>query len=219
MKAWHFLTEDRKMRYGDNRQLSPGRVIKVSPDGLSLCEYGLYASINPLDALRNAPGPIVCWVKIGGEILYGDDKLCASERTILWWFDATEVLRKFALLCALDVIDLWEDAPDVVKQYLKMGEEDIRAEVEAKAKAKNRGEVVIEDKIWDSAEDKIAAWGTAWGSVDAAGAIRAAADADVRGAAVWSARRASELMDWESSMDRANRRLARMLREANRGAP
>ena len=35
------------------------------------------------------------------------------------------MLRKFARLCALDVIDCW-DAPDVVIEYLKTGDEFIR---------------------------------------------------------------------------------------------
>jgi hypothetical protein len=43
----------------------------------------------------------------------------ASERTILWRVSGERILRKFARMCALDVMHLW-DAPDIVVQYLKM---------------------------------------------------------------------------------------------------
>ena len=79
-----------------------------------------------LDALNYATGPIVWRVEMGGEIVDRGDKVCASERTYLkGGVDASDTLRKFARLCALDVIDLWT-APDVVVRYLKTGDESIR---------------------------------------------------------------------------------------------
>ena len=117
IEAWHFLPVDRKLRHGDNREPRAGETLTVSPARLRLCEHGLHASKKPLDALYYAPGPIACRVELSGKVLQGTWGLCASERTILWWVDATEVLRKFPLLAALDMVQVW-NAPGVVVQYL-----------------------------------------------------------------------------------------------------
>ena len=125
MKAWYFSTEDRKLQHGDGRLIRAGATHKVDCEPV-LCHAGLHASKRPIDALRYAPGPIIWRVELGGTIVKGDDKLCATERTYLWGFDATAMLREFARKCALDVIHLW-DAPEVVKTYLTTGDESLRA--------------------------------------------------------------------------------------------
>jgi len=56
---------------------------------------------------------------------HNGDKYAASERVILWRFNAAELLRLFARLCASDVIHLW-NAPSIVRQSLETGREDIR---------------------------------------------------------------------------------------------
>ena len=125
MKAWYFSNADRRLRYGDDRLIEPGTTHTVTCD-LVMCEAGLHASKRIMDALKYAPGPYVWRVELGGDILKDDDKAVATERTYLWGYDATDVLRDFARRCALDVIHLW-DAPDVVVEYLETGNEDIRA--------------------------------------------------------------------------------------------
>lgn len=134
MKAWHFVKQDRRLGYEDNRIVKTGRTYKVSKNKpLELCLYGLHGSKRIIDALKWAPGPVVCRVDLLGEILLHDtDKSVAYERRVLWMYDATMILRKFARLCALDVINLW-DAPDVVVEYLKTGDESIRASARASA--------------------------------------------------------------------------------------
>ena len=124
MKAWHFLRNDGKLRDGT----TPPKIGKtlVYDGPIKMCTSGLHASVTPLDALKYAPGNIICRVKLGGVIIKSDDKLVASERTILWQYNAESVLRHFARQCALDVIQLW-DAPNVVIQYLKTGDESMRA--------------------------------------------------------------------------------------------
>jgi hypothetical protein len=69
---------------------------------------------------------------MGGTIKKDSDKLVARQRTILWRIDSTDVLRKFARQCALDVAHLW-DMPPVVSQYLETGDESIRAAARAAA--------------------------------------------------------------------------------------
>ena len=128
------------------------------------CESGLHASVHPFDAMLYAPGPLLHVVKIEGDLCeHGTpaDKVAGRRRKILASVDATDMLREFSRWCALQVIDLW-DAPDVVRKYLKTGDENIR----------------------DAARDAAgaAAWAAAW---DAAGA----AAWDAAGAAAWDAAR------------------------------
>jgi hypothetical protein len=128
MKAWHFTSD--KLRDG-----SPIPAIgeKLVHDGeLIMCKSGLHASKRIIDALRYAPGHMIHRVECGGEIQHQDDKMVCTERTILWTVDGEELLHKFARMCALDVIHLW-DAPDVVVEYLKTGDESIRGAAGAAA--------------------------------------------------------------------------------------
>ena len=120
--AWHFVGDT--LRDGSAIP-KDGEWLKVKTP-LSLCNHGLHASLNPFDALQYAPGETLCRVALRGEIVHGDDKLCASERMIICRMDATELLRYFARMQSLSVVHLW-DAPDVVLDYLMTGIEDIRA--------------------------------------------------------------------------------------------
>jgi len=159
--AWYFLKEDRKLRYAPYTPVEPGQVLRVEGP-LELCRRGLHASIRPLDALRHAPGSIVCRVEMGGDIIHGDDKLCASERKTLWVADATRTLHEFACWCAERALLRERDAGR---------EPDPRSwdAVEAK-RAWLRGE--IDDKALAAAA--YAAWATA---AAARAAVYAAVDA------------------------------------------
>ncbi|HUU94657.1 MAG TPA: hypothetical protein VM487_02880, partial [Phycisphaerae bacterium] len=173
--AWHFLTADCRLRNG-GEVVEVGKTYSVpDPDKpLVLCEYGMHASARPLDALNYAPGPMVCRVEMSGTILEGDDKLVATHRKVLALADALDVLRKFARLCALDVIHLW-DAPDVVRRYLETGDESLRAA--ARATAEDAAWATARDAAWDAG----AAWDAAW---DAARSTEDAAE-DAARAAAW----------------------------------
>ena len=153
MKAWHFVRADRKLGYSDNRIVKTDRTYKVPTSApLKLCGYGLHASEKIIDALKYAPGPVVCRVDLLGKIESGDDKVVAYVRKVLWMKDISKELWKFARLCALDVIHLW-NAPAVVKRFLETGDESIRAAARAAAGA--------------------AAWAAAWAAArDAAGAAQ-----------------------------------------------
>jgi hypothetical protein len=168
--AWHFVQEDGRLRYNDGRKVVAGKTYTASEGSLKLCLYGMHASVKPCDALKYAPGPIVCRVRLSGEILHGPDKLVARTRKVIWAADATEKLCEYARWCALQVVHLWE-APDVVKQYLETGDESVR------------------DAAWD------AAWAASWDATRAATrAARAAAWDAARAAtraATWDAARAA----------------------------
>jgi hypothetical protein len=121
MKAWHFVSDTLR----DGRPIPADGELLKHEGPLELCASGLHASKNILDALRYAPGVTICRVEVGGEIIRDSDKLVCSERTIVWRVSGEKILRKFARMCALDVIHLW-DAPAIVEQYLQTGDESIR---------------------------------------------------------------------------------------------
>ena len=92
------------------------------------CHRGLHASPTPFNALQYAPGEILHQVELGGTIVpHGNpvDKFAATERKIIATIDCTPILRLFARRVALDVIHLW-DAPQIVREYLKTGDESKR---------------------------------------------------------------------------------------------
>ena len=172
--AWHFIGHDRLMAHTGIPVVS-GETYRVEGP-LVMYEHGLHASERPIDALQYAPGPVVCRVAMGGEIVTGDDKCVATERQVIWMADATEVLCAFARQCALDVAHLW-DMPDVVRQYLDTGDEALRAAAWAASSA-----------AW------AATWAATWAAWDATRAASSAAwDArDAARAAAWAARAATK---------------------------
>jgi hypothetical protein len=194
---------------------------------LVLCDVGLHASTRAIDALQYAPGPIVCRVECHGEIIRGEDKLCSSRRTVLAMVDATETLRRFARLCALDVIHLWEP-PGVVIEYLYTGDERLRVEAQdavldaawaaratwATWAAARGARDAARDAVLNAARDAVlnAAWDAAWAARDvtrnAAWAARDAARAAARGG----------LAAQDATRERQNRRLEVMLLEILRGS-
>jgi hypothetical protein len=163
IKGWWFSTTEKKLRNGDERRIIIGRTHKVKGEIIP-CESGLHLSPRIIDALNYAPGPVVYRVQGSGIIIpHGDpiDKYACSERTYLaGGIDCTEILRKFARCCALDVIHFW-DAPEIVVEYLKTGKEKIK------------------DAAWDAARAAAgdAAWAAAWDAARATAwdAARAAA--------------------------------------------
>jgi hypothetical protein len=102
------------------------------------------------------------------------------------------VLREFARECALDVIHLW-DAPQIVRDYLESGDDNLRAAARAAARV----------AAWDAA--RAAAWDAARAAARAA-AMAAAGDA--AWAAAWAA---SGDAAWDAAWDAQNQRLENAL--------
>ena len=178
MLGWHFAADDRKLRYDDGRIIRKGitHIVDCEP---VLCERGLHASKRIVDALRYAPGSVICRVKLGGKIVHGDDKSCATERTYLAVIDGEKLLRDFARQCALDVIHMW-DAPKVVRDYLETGDEKLRDA--ARAAAEDAARVAAWDAARAAAEDaaRVAAWDAAWAAASAAAWAAAWAAQNIR---------------------------------------
>ena len=95
MKAWHFVRDDKRLGYGDNRIVKVGRTHKVKGEPV-LCNHGLHASVRLIDALGYADSSILTRVELGGTIIKGYDKVVATERTVLWMSDISDLLHRFA---------------------------------------------------------------------------------------------------------------------------
>jgi hypothetical protein len=217
MKAWYFSGEDKRLRYGDAREIVLGEThtIEGAPE---LCERGLHGSTKIIDALGYAPGPIVWRVELSGDMDIGSDKIAAQSRTYIdGGVNIEHILRKFARKCALDVVNLW-DAPDIVVEYLKTGDEGLRAAARDAARdaawaawdaardaawaARDADRDAVRAAAWDAARD--AAWDAAW-------AAARAADRDAVRAAAWDAVRAA---DRDAARAKQNKRLTAMVSRA-----
>lgn len=187
MKAWHFVGETLR----DGRPVPPDGETLVHDGEIELCETGLHASSRLIHALDYARGATVCRVKLGGRMYRGEGKVVASERTILWRVDADDVLQRFARLCALDVIHLW-DPPSVVVQYLKTGDDSLRGEVWAAARRPRRASWAAWAAAWAAGDPHrdVLVWGKARDAAWAAWAAASdAASAGVVEPAAWSVAR------------------------------
>ena len=156
--AYHFVGE----KLCDGTPI-PANGRWISRKDISMCNYGLHASLHPFDALQYAPGGTLCLVEIGGKIEYGDDKLVAQKRKIVARFDATELLYDQARKSALSVIGNWETpVPQVVIDYLNTGRADLRSAAwsAAKSAAGSAALYVARSAARSAAES--AAWSAAW---------------------------------------------------------
>ena len=141
--AYHFVGETLR----DGRPVPPDGVTLYHEGPLKMCRTGLHASKYAWQALQYAPGPTLCRVHCGGEIVRGEDKLVCTERTIIARIDATVLLYAYARACALDVVRLW-NAPDVAVEYLLPGDEGLRAAAQAAARGPARGTGGARDAAW-----------------------------------------------------------------------
>jgi hypothetical protein len=196
--AWHFITEARALQY-DAKSLAvePGYIYSIADTEMpELCERGMHGSRRAIGALKYAPGPVVCRVRIWGDVLEGEDKLVGRHREVLWMADATEALHRMACWSVrhtplLDGRKVWD----------LLADERSRRAVEVKelwldGKATDSELAAASAAAWDAAWDAAwaAAWAAAWGA--AWGAASAAAWAAARDAA-WAAARGAQNTELE----------------------
>jgi hypothetical protein len=170
--AWHFLPEDRRLRWGSREIVEVGRTLKMKGKP-ELCNRGFHASRRIIDALNYAPGPILCRVGVGGTILEDNDKLVGTTRRVVAMADASPMLHLFAC--------------DVAEAALKAaGVTDARALGVIQAKRLwVAGDITDAemDAAWEAAWDsaRAAAWDAAWDAAWAAarGAARGAHNTDL----------------------------------------
>jgi len=158
---WHFLPDDGHLRFGTREKVEVGKTIKVDCEPI-LCEQGLHASRRAIDALRYAPGALVCRVTLGGKIVTAGDKSVGQERTVAWMADATETLHRFACDVARETLD--RHAPDFQAGYVAVetklrwlaGNATDNELAAARYAARDAAWDAARDAAWDAARD--AAW-------------------------------------------------------------
>ena len=202
---WHFLQENRTLGYGDNRAVQAGKTYRYEGEQPPrMCRRGMHASRRSLDALKYAPGPVVCRVDLLDAVAEDDDKTVAQGRKIIWMADASRVLHEFACLCAEDALrrmDIREGlcwaAIRIKRLWLvgKASDEELSAAWSAARSA------TWDVAAWSAARNvarDAAAWDVAW---------------DVAGDAAWSAARdaAPGSAAWSAAREKQNRRLTAML--------
>ena len=97
IRAWHFVRDDKRLRYDDGRKAVEGETLSASENlPLELCAHGMHGSARVLDALGYAPGSTLCLVELSGEIIRGDDKLVGRARKCIRMIDAERLLHEFA---------------------------------------------------------------------------------------------------------------------------
>ena len=164
---YHFLREDRKLRFEPFTPVVVGGTL-VYPGEPVLCEVGFHASERAIDALKYAPGPVLCIVELSGEIIHGDDKAVAQERTVSWMQDISPTLHEFA--CQV--------AEEALKEHGVTDERSWKA-IEVK-------------RLWLKGEATDEELKDAWAAADAAASAARSAAAD----AAWSAWFAARSAAW-----------------------
>ena len=157
--AFHFLNADWTTSSG-------GLLVKIGEPlvhrgELLACHSGLHASTRAIDALSYARGPVVTLVECENIVDHGDKFVC-RKRTALWGYDCTDELWTFARLAALEALPLWPDAPDVVREFMETGNEDLRAAANDAAcdAANDAANDAARDAAWAAA--RAAARAAAW---------------------------------------------------------
>lgn len=158
--AWHFVGDTLR----DGRPVPADGVWLRHEGKCEICRAGLHASRRLLDAINFAREPMLCRVECMEIEDEQPDKLVCRARRIVARFDATDLLRKASRKFALDVAHLW-DAPDVVLQFLRSGDESL--------------EDVVRDAAWGAARD------AAWGATEDAAQAAARAAACASGWSAW----------------------------------
>lgn len=177
IKAWHFVADTLL----DGRPVPKDGVWLRHEGRIRICASGLHASLRPWDALRHAPGSVLCYVECRGDVQQQPDKLVCRECRIIMRADVTETLRYFARMQALSVVHLWaSELPDVVLDYLMTGDESLR--IAARDAARSAASAAV----WSA--ESAAARGAVWSAENAAASAEASAAVwSAASAAVWSA--------------------------------
>ena len=181
--AFHFVPKDLKLAHS-GEPVEVGRTYRVEGQIIP-CENGLHGSVRLLDALCYSSSAVLTRCRYDGTIVHEQDKLAASERTILWIGDIEPILHEAACIFAEGAL-----------RVAKITDPRSWAAIEAKRKWL-RGEITDNElaAAWDAASD--AAWAAA------RAAARAAAWYAAWDAAWYAAWAAAWYAAWAAARDAA----------------
>lgn len=131
-RYWHFcpMGHDGNPRLGnrDDRLVVVGETLTVQGPP-ALCFRGLHASGSLLAAARYMhPPSFLCLVSLGGEVVHGEDKSAATERTVIDMLsvrETSDLVFSFERWCARMALCLWP-APPEVHRFLETGDPMLR---------------------------------------------------------------------------------------------
>ena len=226
---WHFANDDRRLGYGDGREIIVGQTLKVAPP-IVLCERGLHGSKRALDALNYAPGACVCLVTLGGEVLHAQDKSVATERTVIAAADATQLLFQFSIDVAARAMeragvtheDSWNALSIRAAHMAALADDNdlsaarsaarSAAESAAWGAARSAARSAAESAAWSAAESaaRSAAESAAWSAAESA--ARSATESAARSAAESAAESAAWSAAWSAEKEAQNAELEYRLR-------
>ena len=204
MKAWHFVNEDMRLCYGDNRKVVIGKTLSHNGP-VELCRSGMHGSKRVIDALKYAKSPILTRVEITGGIIEGDDKLVGRNRKVLWMLDASDILHEFSALVAMEACknagitdERVLSAPKAKIDWLagKISDAELDAARSAAWSAvssavRSAVRSAVSSAVWSAAWSvaRSAVWSAAW---SAAGSAARSAAWSAAESAAWSAARSDQ---------------------------
>ena len=192
LRAWHFLTgEPDAPTLRDGRPAPRVGEPLVYTGPLKACRSGLHASVQLLQALRYAPGPVLAEVDCSGWIYPQEDKLVCSRRVIRRLLDSTPALRAFGRRVALAVFNQVETrlAVSDARDWLLTGDEHYRAAAYSAARLAAWSAARSAANAAANATVYSAAYLAAYSAADSAArsAAYSAADSVAYSAASWAA--------------------------------
>ena len=102
--AWHWVVkgEDGKLKLRNGRDVPPVGVPLEHEGEAVMCERGLHASRNVIDALFYIPDNATVLCRVKCELIEDEqgDKLVCRKRTVLQAIDCGRLLHEFACRCA-----------------------------------------------------------------------------------------------------------------------
>lgn len=145
VRGWHFIRDDGRTQYG-SILVKAGQTYSIQGRTI-LCEQGFHGCELLIDALKYAPGAMLCRVELWGDLKRGSDKIVAQNRHVQWMLDVTRLLHGFAC--------------DVAEELLrKHGVTDERSWNAIRVKRE-----WMDGKATD--EELAAAWAAAWADLNA----------------------------------------------------
>ena len=158
-RAFYIAPPDLRLPNGDGRAIVVGETLEVAGP-LSLCSLGLHASEHVLDAAGYRGVGCLTLVELSGDIVEGDDKLCATRRKTLAILSEKETARVLRLItcCAAEMAIGWSgeepdqrsvDAIDCARRFA----EGRASQAELTAAARAAAWAAERDAAWDALHD------------------------------------------------------------------